>query len=90
MRLIDADKFEAFMYQNNNDDFDNGVQFVLEMIDKAPTVCDIPDNATNGDVIKTMFPNTSLHISERLHIVWVRYEEMFDWWNAPYQKGCKE
>ena len=41
MRLIDADKFEAFMYQNNNDDFNNGVQFVLEMIDKAPTVCDI-------------------------------------------------
>ena len=41
MRLIDADKFEAFMYQNDNDDFDNGVQFVLEMIDKAPTVCDI-------------------------------------------------
>lgn len=38
MRLIDADKFEAFMYQNDNDDFDNGVQFVLEMIDKAPTV----------------------------------------------------
>ena len=45
MRLIDADKFEAFMYNHVNDDFDNGVQFVLEMIDKAPTACDI-------DVIK--------------------------------------
>ena len=41
MRLIDADEFEAFTYQHTNDDFDNGVQFVLEKIDEAPTVCDI-------------------------------------------------
>jgi len=53
----------------------------------------IPDNATNGDVIKAMFPNTSLHIDERSHTIWVGYEEMsfrIDWWNAPYQKGGKE
>ena len=53
----------------------------------------IPDNVTNGDAIKAMFPNTSLHIDERSHTVWVGYEEMsfrIDWWNAPYQKGGKE
>ena len=53
----------------------------------------IPDNATNGDVIKAMFPNTSLHINEMSYSVWVGYEEMsfrIDWWNAPYQKGGKE
>ena len=50
----------------------------------------IPNNATNGDVIKAMFPNTSLHINEMSHTIWVGYEEMsfrIDWWNAPYQKG---
>ena len=42
----------------------------------------IPDNATNGDMIKTIFdPETSLGI--RLHCTHF-------WWNAPYQKGGKE
>ena len=40
----------------------------------------IPNNATNGDVIKAMFPNE------------YDFETDFDaeWWNAPYQKGGKE
>jgi len=39
----------------------------------------IPDNATNGDVIKALFPNEH------------DFETDFDadWWNAPYQKGGK-
>ena len=39
----------------------------------------IPDNATNGDVIKAMFPNE------------YDFETDFDaeWWNSPYQKGGK-
>ena len=41
----------------------------------------IPDNATNGDMIKTIFdPETSLGI--RIHCAHF-------WWNAPYQKGGK-
>ena len=40
----------------------------------------ISDNATNGDIIKALFPNES------------DFETDFDekWWNAPYQKGSKE
>ena len=38
-RLIDADKFEAFVIRTNGDEeFVNGVQYVLEKIDNAPTV----------------------------------------------------
>ena len=41
---------------------------------------EIPDNATNGDVIKTMFKGRDLSvITERL--------EHTHWWNAPYRKG---
>lgn len=40
----------------------------------------IPDNATNGDVIKALFPNE--------HDFETDFDE--DWWNAPYQKGGKE
>ena len=48
---------------------------------------DIPDNATNGDVIKTLFkPNWIRRMDDV-----VREEYEFDevWWNAPYQKGGK-
>ncbi len=38
MRLIDANKFEAFMYQHSNDDFDNGVMWLAKQIDNAPTI----------------------------------------------------
>ena len=42
-RLIDADKFEAFVIHTNGDEeFVNGVQYVLEKIDNAPTVEAIP------------------------------------------------
>ena len=43
MRLIDADKFEAFIIRTNGDEeFVNGVQYVLEKIDNASTVDAIP------------------------------------------------
>jgi hypothetical protein len=39
----------------------------------------IPDNATNGDVIKALFPNE--------HDFETDFDE--EWWNAPYRKGGK-
>lgn len=45
MRLIDADKFECFGYDRRGNEFDSlteaydqGVLFVLEKIDEAPTI----------------------------------------------------
>ena len=54
----------------------------------------IPDNATNGDVIKAMFPEAKVMLNEKNTISWI-YKRMIktyplDWWNAPYQKGGKE
>lgn len=41
--MIDADKFEAFVIRTNGDEeFVNGVQYVLEKIDNAPTIEAIP------------------------------------------------
>ena len=62
----------------------------------------IPDNATNGDVIKAMFPDAGIRFLTTLtgiHTVAVDFKENIldqsycvytfnlDWWNAPYQKG---
>ena len=56
-----------------------------------------PDNATNGDLIKAMFPNAlrSDYFENDTTIIYLQDEnesEMVvpeDWWNAPYQKGGK-
>ncbi len=43
----------------------------------------IPENATNGDVIKALFPNAQI-----CGVVGENLEK--SWWNALYQKGGKE
>ena len=50
----------------------------------------IPDNATNGDVIKAMFPEGEYRANQpiaKFAIDGWCYEFVYDWWNAPYQKG---
>ena len=60
---------------------------------------EIPDNATNGDMIKAMFPTAEVYNDVKeskivtLRIVCEDFVEYIDFykvfWNAPYQKGGK-
>ena len=57
----------------------------------CPIKAEIPDNATNGDVIKTMFPDLIMPLSKSSNIVHTRFGDKvqdFDkkWWNAPYKE----
>ncbi len=73
-----------------------------EDIDEAPTIeaIPIPRDATNGDMIKAMFPSC-----KQKEYMSNDYFEMYfdadlknasymrvskDWWNAPYKKGGEE
>ena len=50
----------------------------------------IPDNATNGDVIKALFSNgTTAKFATFMRFIDGEYyfNCSEDWWNAPYQKG---
>lgn len=53
----------------------------------------IPDNATNGDVIKALFPNSDIE-EHRTYMKIVEGDYLlpcaYQWWNAPYQKGGKD
>lgn len=59
----------------------------------------IPDNATNGDVIKAMFIDVKVNVTKYSYVVEVKLPHhtehdtglLFDkdWWNAPYQKEDK-
>lgn len=72
----------------------------VERLENCPIVAEIPDNPTNGDVIKAMFPN--VHVTDEfrlmkplgtiLYLSISKFQEMRvqeDWWNAPY-KGVEE
>ena len=57
----------------------------------------IPDNATNGDVIKAFYPDAVVGSNNLGKVIFLRpnatvviEDRMSDWWNAPYQKGGKK
>ena len=78
----------------------NGIINCKECFDAIVYGKPIPDNATNGDVIKAMFgANKVFGFIHYVHLMakvgnWfnegVVAEFDRDWWDAPYQKGGKE
>ena len=72
---------------------------IFSLIDALDNGTPIPDNATNGDVIKAMFPNTEVDdydygkdpVIDVYGIDDIEYITLRKaWWNSPYQKGGKE
>jgi hypothetical protein len=58
-----------------------------------PRIIEIPKNATNGDVIKALFPNVSVceHNGGATYSVNNEYKFNATWWNAPYKsEGSNE
>lgn len=57
-------------------------------------IIEIPDNATNGDVIKAVFPGAKLEESRLLVFMFAQDFDVSlidrDWWNAPYDKEGEE
>ena len=79
--------------------FDNGIQDneiavddICEMARALRLGTPIPDNATNGDVMISLYPNLKYTIQNGRVVTTIGVASSFDldWWNAPYQKGGKE
>lgn len=99
MRLIDADELLTHI-----EDFGEG-QYSLNLISpyyvrNAPTVnaIPIPDDATNGDMVKIIFPNIKSNEDKGYQII--HWDNLWDdencaasfvaarkWWEAPYKRG---
>ena len=73
----------------------------MDYADKSPlktfNFVEIPDNATNGDVIKAIFPKAefydmafTVHATTKVTSNGVKggisYDFWKDWWNAPYKR----
>ena len=67
-------------------------------VKKNPNIIEIPENATNGDVIKAAFPNMR-YFNEDTSCATMKYDMgdhieyvdfYTDWWDAPYKREVKE
>lgn len=63
------------------------MKFLTDLIDVGTLV---PDNATNGDIIMAMFPNTTVEYLEYSNYICIANGIGFkinrSWWNALYKK----
>lgn len=92
MRLIDAEQYRKEFLDSR--DFEP-----MKILDFQPTIQAIPisDNATNGDVMKVIFPNIEANEvkTDTGGYIEVKYLDTIDkcdatafrknWWNAPYK-----
>ena len=70
-----------------NVQYEDVIQIPLEVIANG---IPIPDNATNGDVIKTMFPNISIYEHGSTYSVNNEYNFNSTWWKAPYRAESED
>ena len=68
--------------------FDINISDVLKVLENC---IEIPNGATNGDMIKTIFPNIEIEgIGGEIKCIATKNGTSYfalDWWNAPYKKG---
>jgi hypothetical protein len=89
-RLIDANNLKTYCYEvlldTDNPNRVDGLSpcngLTEDDIDLVPTVLTIPDNPTNGDMLKILFPSIALY--EKNHNA-IEISFKGDWWNSPYK-----
>ena len=87
MRIIDADRYRKDLLSAYDD-----VSIELEVLDRQPLISaiPIPEGATNGDMIKAMFPNAeyrkdilgNVFVVSDAQLGYIAFREC--WWDAPY------
>lgn len=70
--------------------FDNGQTDAFDMLKACSAIrkgTSLPDNATNGDIIKTLFPNYTyigVCVLDKYENILLR-DVNYHWWKAPYE-----
>lgn len=68
---------------------------VKTSLENVQNIVLIKNGATNGDIIKVIFPNADIEIHNiTVYVMFNTYSNVIsfdlDWWNALYKKGGKE
>lgn len=86
------------IYNKGYDDGREAIAFHYELCKEEGSIIVVPDGATNGDIIKAMFPDAEITMPRNplnpnsCVIVNYNYNEKhynyyrLDWWNSPYRK----
>lgn len=101
--LTRALKYTEKKHRNDTvDTFDTDISMMCADALKVLKNCiEIPDNATNGDVVKLMFPDAEIQpimgyfdkdelLGYRVYLGGRSQDYLLDWWNAPYKKEVEE
>jgi len=81
---ISLDKIESLRFGLESIKVDRAYDLAYEKVD----FIEIPEGATNGDMIKALFPNISVyeHGNGATYSVNNEYNFNSTWWNSPYRK----
>lgn len=87
-----AKYLSQFLYNDVREAVETIDAYIGDLPSVTPTVnaIPIPNNATNGDVIKAMFPNEGLYEQGKACIYYGMMRFDTDWWNAPYENTPSE
>lgn len=96
--LIRNLKYTEKKHRNDTvDTFDTDISMMCSDVLRVLENCiEIPEGATNGDMIKALFPDIESRLDEKTGIVLVKWVDgttktfKASWWNAPYQKEVEE
>lgn len=94
MRKMNNSAETKQIYGRGYKDGQEALAYHLELCKEEGSVIIVSEDATNGDVIKAMFPNAKIIINECLGVhgtVYFEYDKIItfyplDWWNSPYRK----
>lgn len=73
--------------QDTVNTFDTDISMMCADVLRVLKNCiEIPNNATNGDMIKALFPNISVYEHGATYSINNEYNFNSTWWNSPYRK----
>lgn len=95
-KFCDVQKFKDAYEHKVGIQFDNAIH-EMEKEEFCADVIPIPKGATNGDVIKAMFPNVEFNRGDYgISTCFMKmnndvgFASLYEtWWNAPYKKGTE-
>ncbi len=95
--LTRALKYTEEKHRNDTvDTFDTNISMMCaDVLNVLKNCIEIPEGATNGDMIKAMFPECCSNmgnLDNRIVVDFMGDLHTFnkDWWNAPYKKEVEE
>ena len=95
--VINISKEDKDIMECDDDFIDTKFEIIERLLDSVHNGIVLPDNPTNGEVIKALFPGIEVcdnPINEKVYtgipyneLIGVNIDATHEWWDAPYERG---